>query len=104
MVGHLDISPELGPNTIMSEFSEEEEHKNNTKKGYFIKNQQKTKNHRNGTPLNITLKVGEKDILQTSIGMKGARFSSPGTQEKSMGFYYLEDSYQQWKQDQNPEG
>lgn len=61
VVRHLDRSPEVGPSLFMSESLEEEDHENNTKKGYFVKNQQKTMNH--GiilTWINITLKWGER--------------------------------------------
>lgn len=70
-VRHLDVSPELGPSGFMSQFFEEE-HKNKTKKGYLVKNQCKTKNHRNGTHLDKdNCKVGTKAFFTLLWRSKG---------------------------------
>lgn len=57
---------------MYSEFFEEG-HKNKTKKGYFVKNQSKTKNHRNGVHLDkynskVKIKAFSTTLLQQSKG------------------------------------
>lgn len=69
---HLDESPEVGPSVLMSEFFEEG-HKNKTKKGFFVKNQSKTKNHGNDVHLDkynskLKIKASSTTLLQGSKG------------------------------------